>query len=156
MTCAPCQPKLEASLDLLQVILTLSMDNHISFGAAAGFSVTVLLGFIAWTFTKPTSRHLLPPGPRPFPLIGNALDIPREKEWLTYHHLAQKYGAYMPSQRQVRDLKTKIFYTGDIVHLEAFGQHIVVLNSAKAVHDLFERRSAIYSSRPTAFMSGVL
>ena len=42
--------------------------------------------------------------------------------------------------------------TGDIVHLEVFGQHVIVLNSAKAAKDLFERRSSIYSSRPFAVM----
>lgn len=42
--------------------------------------------------------------------------------------------------------------TGDIVHLEAFGQHIIVLNTLKATKDLFERRSAIYSGRPVAVM----
>jgi hypothetical protein len=35
----------------------------------------------------------------------------------------------------------------DIVHATALGTHIIVLNSAKAVHELFEKRSAIYSDR---------
>ena len=36
---------------------------------------------------------LYPPGPRPVPLIGNLLDIPRESSWLAYTELAKKYGA---------------------------------------------------------------
>lgn len=32
--------------------------------------------------------------------------------------------------------------------LRALGEHIIVLDSAKAVTELFERRSAIYSDRP--------
>ena len=35
----------------------------------------------------------------------------------------------------------------DIVHVSALGTHVVVLNSAKAVHELFEKRSSIYSDR---------
>jgi hypothetical protein len=33
-----------------------------------------------------------PPGPRPLPLIGNIIDIPREFAWLTYTQLSKKYG----------------------------------------------------------------
>ena len=32
------------------------------------------------------------------PLIGNVLDIPREKEPLVYHQMAQRYGEYMLSR----------------------------------------------------------
>lgn len=35
----------------------------------------------------------LPPGPKPRPIIGNALDMPREYEWLTYSDWAKQYGA---------------------------------------------------------------
>jgi hypothetical protein len=33
-----------------------------------------------------------PPGPRPFPLIGNLLDIPKEFSWLSYTELLKKHG----------------------------------------------------------------
>lgn len=48
------------------------------------------------------------------------------------------------------------FISGDIVHVTVLGQHIVMLNSAKAVTDLLERRSAVYSSRPQTTMIGDL
>jgi hypothetical protein len=44
-----------------------------------------------------------PPGPRPVPLIGNLLDIPRESSWLAYTELAKKYGA-SPAFSKVEDL----------------------------------------------------
>lgn len=33
-----------------------------------------------------------PPGPRPLPLIGNLLDIPKEFSWLSYTQLSKKHG----------------------------------------------------------------
>jgi hypothetical protein len=35
----------------------------------------------------------------------------------------------------------------DIVHACFLGTHVIFLNSAKAVHELFEKRSSIYSDR---------
>ncbi len=35
----------------------------------------------------------------------------------------------------------------DIIHLSAAGKDIVVLNSFRAMNDLFDKRSSIYSSR---------
>ena len=33
-----------------------------------------------------------PPGPRPLPLIGNLLDIPKEFPWLTFTRLSEEHG----------------------------------------------------------------
>jgi hypothetical protein len=81
-----------------------------------------------------TSRRSLPlpPGPKPLPLIGNLLDIPKSMVWLTYQTWSKRYG--------------------DIVYVEALGQRIVILGSATAVNDLMERRGSIYSDRPRAIM----
>ncbi|KAI0060009.1 cytochrome P450 [Artomyces pyxidatus] len=70
-----------------------------------------------------------PPGPRGLPVIGNLLDIPKERSWLTYSEWAKTYG--------------------DIISIEVFGQVIVVLQSPKAVRDLLDKKGAIYSDRPT-------
>ncbi|KAJ3574478.1 hypothetical protein NP233_g1744 [Leucocoprinus birnbaumii] len=70
----------------------------------------------------------LPPGPRPLPLVGNLFDQPQETPWLTYLSWSKQYGS-------------------DIVSIDVLGRTTVVLNSAKAISDLLERRSVIYSSR---------
>ncbi|KAF5329266.1 hypothetical protein D9619_009011 [Psilocybe cf. subviscida] len=37
---------------------------------------------------------------------------------------------------------------GDVVHIDVFGQSMIILNSLKAARDLLEKRSSIYSDRP--------
>ncbi|KXN81512.1 O-methylsterigmatocystin oxidoreductase [Leucoagaricus sp. SymC.cos] len=69
-----------------------------------------------------------PPGPKPLPLIGNALDIPTVKGFEIFAEWSKQYG--------------------DIIHLGALGKHIVVLNSIEAANELCGERSATYSSRP--------
>jgi hypothetical protein len=39
--------------------------------------------------------------------------------------------------------------TGNVLSFRVFGQVVVVLNSLKANKDLLEKRSEIYSDRPT-------
>lgn len=85
-----------------------------------------------------------PPGPRPLPLIGNLLDIPKGFSWLSYSQLSKKYGT---SHLVVRLLLTERV-SGDILCFRVFGRVIVVLNSIKASKDLLERRGDIYSDRP--------
>lgn len=97
------------------------------------------IGAIATFFAYRSLKHWsvrhtlpLPPGPKPLPIIGNLLDLPQEKDWMTYHAWCQQYG--------------------DVVFVEAFGRKILVLGSATAINDLLERRSTVYSSRPDSCM----
>jgi hypothetical protein len=83
-----------------------------------------------------TNRPPPPPGPRPWPIIGNILDIPSAYEWVTFTEWGKKYGG--------------------ICSVVAFGQTIVVVNSAKIAVDLLEKRSSIYSHRPILQMGGEL
>ncbi|KDQ16408.1 hypothetical protein BOTBODRAFT_31081 [Botryobasidium botryosum FD-172 SS1] len=69
----------------------------------------------------------LPPGPKPDPIIGNARHIPLEESWVTFARWKDTYG--------------------DIIHLNAMGQRIIVLNSFKVISDLVGQRS-IYADRP--------
>ncbi|KAJ6585088.1 cytochrome P450 [Mycena capillaripes] len=81
-----------------------------------------------WKKYKTTSQLPFPPGPRPRFITGNLHDIPTDRAWLTYTEWGKQYG--------------------EIVHARVFGDHIVIVNSAKAVAELFERRARIYSDRP--------
>ncbi|KAI0052445.1 cytochrome P450 [Auriscalpium vulgare] len=68
------------------------------------------------------------PGPKGLPVIGNLLDVSaKEGLWLTYDRLGKSYG--------------------DMYSLEVLGQRILVLQTHKAVADLFEKRGQRYSDR---------
>ncbi|KAF8588233.1 cytochrome P450 [Ramaria rubella] len=88
----------------------------------------VLLSMCLYYVKVWKSKLPLPPGPKPLPIIGNVLDLPKEKDWETYGRWAKEYG--------------------DIVHVRTFGRSIIILNSYKAVNDLMEKRSSNYSDRP--------
>ncbi|KAA1466861.1 CyP450 monooxygenase [Dentipellis sp. KUC8613] len=77
----------------------------------------------------PYANLPLPPGPKRKPVIGNLLDMPKDHEWLVY----EKWGKE---------------YNSDILHVDVFGTHIVIVNSAKIANELFEKRSSLYSDRP--------
>ncbi|KAG2095906.1 cytochrome P450 [Suillus discolor] len=77
-----------------------------------------------------------PPGPRGWPLIGNVLDMPRIKAWITFTKWGKKYG--------------------DITHIEVLGRHIIVLNSVKTAMDMMDSKSTLYSDRPVLPMAGEL
>ncbi|KAJ7620379.1 cytochrome P450 [Roridomyces roridus] len=79
------------------------------------------------------SRLPLPPGPKKLPVIGNLFDIPSDHPWETYAKWSSEFDS-------------------DIIHLDAGGTSIIILNSMEAVKDLFEKRGTIYSDRPRAVM----
>ncbi|EKM51547.1 uncharacterized protein PHACADRAFT_212190 [Phanerochaete carnosa HHB-10118-sp] len=89
----------------------------------AAFVVPLLL-----LYSSRRLRHRLPPGPKGLPILGNVFNAPKSFEWLAYQDWSRQYNS-------------------DIVHFEILGIHFVVLNSAQATVDLFEKRSNVYSDR---------
>ncbi|VDC04845.1 unnamed protein product [Peniophora sp. CBMAI 1063] len=69
-----------------------------------------------------------PPGPLGLPFVGNLLDMPRHRERETFSRWASQFG--------------------EIVHVNILGKHMILLNSARAVNDLLEKRASKYSDRP--------
>nr|BAL05143.1 cytochrome P450 [Phanerodontia chrysosporium] len=97
--------------------------------AAALMAGLVLLFMLdSW---RRKGQHL-PPGPPGLPFLGNILQIPRKKEFIVFRDLGNIYG--------------------DIVTLRVPGQIFVILNSRKAVADLLDARSQLYSDRPRTIM----
>ena len=85
-----------------------------------------------------------PPGPRPLPIIGNLLHIPKEHSWLAYAQFSKIYGTSV----SFLGVLFTIIFAGDVLSFHVFGQVIIILNSVKANKDLLEKRAEIYSDRP--------
>jgi cytochrome P450 len=95
--------------------------------AATGLAAvyfTFILGNWAWKSRRPKGY---PPGPPTTLLLGNILQMPATKQYIRYSELGQKYG--------------------EIVGLKFATQNVVILNSARVVHELLDKRHKIYSGR---------
>ncbi|PPQ70818.1 hypothetical protein CVT24_001035 [Panaeolus cyanescens] len=90
---------------------------------------------VFYSLVSRSSRSKLPPGPKRLPIIGNAHQIPQKSGWLVFSDWSKKYG--------------------DIIHIDALGQPIIVINSAKVAQDLLDNRSTIYSDRPVLQMASL-
>ncbi|KAI0691331.1 cytochrome P450 [Cytidiella melzeri] len=93
--------------------------------AAVGFGILVIL-LKAYISCKYTRYGRLPPGPRAS--WFGSVSLPKQYQWKTYAKWKSTYG--------------------DIIYIHIFGNPLLVLNTAEAVDDLFEKRGALYSSRP--------
>ncbi|SJL07070.1 related to cytochrome P450 CYP2 subfamily [Armillaria ostoyae] len=103
-----------------------------------GISITLVGLIFAWHLFRRTRRSTaqFPPGPRGLPLIGNLLDMPSQKEWLTFAKWGEKYG--------------------DITSVSILGQRMVMVNSVQMAMTLLDKKSTISSDRPLVAMGGEL
>ncbi|KDQ57809.1 hypothetical protein JAAARDRAFT_276111 [Jaapia argillacea MUCL 33604] len=83
------------------------------------------------------ARPPLPPGPKGYPLIGNLRDMPSGHAWKTFAAWGEKHHS-------------------DILSVTTFGKSLIILNSSNVAFELLDKRSTIYSDRPTLVMGGEL
>ncbi|RFU27833.1 hypothetical protein B7463_g8500, partial [Scytalidium lignicola] len=95
--------------------------------------VTLLLLWL-YTTLRTGKGKKLPPGPRPLPIIGNLHQSPQNYPWRVYQEWTKKYGP--------------------IFRLQYGFNTVIVLGSYEAAHELLNKRSNIYSSRPRSVMGG--
>ncbi|KAL0575702.1 hypothetical protein V5O48_006262 [Marasmius crinis-equi] len=108
------------------------MINNLSNNTFLILGIVVSVAFVVLTrrrvrLVANPNRLPTPPGPKPLPVVGNIMDIPREKESETYYKLAQEYGP--------------------LVFLQVLGRNILVVNDYETANELFEKRGTNYSDR---------
>jgi hypothetical protein len=110
-----------------------------------GTILLFLLGLIIYRFASHTLP--LPPGPPGKLISGNVHQLPKGNAWQTYAKWAETYG--LSSKADIKSLiSDNDVVTGPVISFRVFQKRYVVLNSPKAVVDLLENRSSIYSDRP--------
>ncbi|TCD66265.1 hypothetical protein EIP91_001594 [Steccherinum ochraceum] len=95
----------------------------------------VIVAFATWYLSNRLrrARLLLPPGPKPLPIIGCMLDLPSEKPWITYSEWSSMYNP-------------------DLVYIDLPMHPAVIIGSYTAAMDLLDKRSGIYSDRSPKVM----
>ncbi|KAJ3892985.1 cytochrome P450 [Lentinula edodes] len=96
--------------------------------AVTGIAAVSLASSMIWR----RSRHY-PPGPPQLPIVGNWFDLPSTEPWVKFADWSEHYQS-------------------DLIHLNVFGTHILVVNSAEVAKALFEGKSALYGDRPRMTM----
>ncbi|KAF2177781.1 cytochrome P450 [Zopfia rhizophila CBS 207.26] len=98
------------------------------------FGVVAFIVILFWQLSKIGRRPKdYPPGPPTLPLLGNLHQIPDQKRHLQFEKWAREYGP--------------------IFSLMLGTKAMIVLNSDQAIKDLVDKRGAIYSSRPDAYIA---
>ena len=58
-----------------------------------GLLLLTLLVYILVKLVRKRTRGLSPPGPQGLPFIGNAYQIPADRQWLKFDEWIREYGA---------------------------------------------------------------
>lgn len=123
-----------------------ALTTHVGLAVVLGLAVILVV-----RYSKSPWRRV-PPGPRGLPLIGNALDL-QDKDWLFRGDCKQKYSAFSLCLFLPTSCSRAHYVPDDVMYLTALGQPILVLNSLKAVAELLDTRTSIYSGRPRMIMA---
>ena len=102
------------------------------------FPVLSFLGFYLWVMPntlKDSRRKHLPPGPPGLPFVGSFFEMGDAD---TFRYKVQKWAEQY----------------GEIFYTKMGGSDYIYLSSPRAVKELMDKRSAIYSSRPPAPLAG--
>lgn len=110
-----------------------TMTSSLLFGVVATPLVALVISYARML----SLRQQLPPGPFPFPIIGNHLQIPMPKPWIAF----EKWSEY---------------YNSPLITIWIGRRPKIVVNDVWVAHELMEKRANIYSDRPRNVIQGDL
>lgn len=85
--------------------------------------LAIIIAFVCLTpavcffFYRPRRNAPFPPGPKGLPLAGNLLDMPSEKEWLTFAKWGEIYGITSTMIRMTLNALTRPFLRRHFIDL---------------------------------------
>jgi hypothetical protein len=129
-----------------QVILVFTELLFKRMSGLLSLSITVVVAMLVGKYVTSRKQHRpYPPGPKPKPFIGNALELPSQDIANVYIEWGREYNS---ESNNLFCPFANIWVTGDIIHASALGSHVVVLNRLEDAIELLEKRATKYSDRP--------
>ncbi|KAF8828256.1 hypothetical protein HHX47_DHR4000894 [Lentinula edodes] len=77
--------------------------------------------------------HSLPPGPKGWPLIGNAFDMPKTHSWRTFAQWGKKWGP--------------------IMSVKVLGTPFIIISNPDIADEMLGKTGSLYADRPTVQMA---
>ncbi|KZO99710.1 putative cytochrome P450 [Calocera viscosa TUFC12733] len=129
---------LENGVDLLALVgLQRAMRDVGTLQVLGTLALLAAVGvFVDWLWMYRLHKKM-PPGPMPWPIVGNTYQLPDEKPWIYFENLAKKHNTPVLT-----------FWIGR--------NPTVWICDAWAASDLLDKRAGIYSSRPHMVVFGDL
>lgn len=101
--------------------------------------ILLVVSFICWVLLTYTQmlrqRAILPPGPFPWPIVGNVLQLSKSKPWLQFKEWSRANN-------------------NGLLTIWIGRTPTIICNDARSASDLMDKRSNIYSSRPRYVVFG--
>ncbi|KAH7629725.1 cytochrome P450 [Sordaria sp. MPI-SDFR-AT-0083] len=115
-----------------EVLTNVNISKIFLFTLALALTAVIIdYGYMLWLRSK------MPPGPFPWPIIGNTFSLPENKPWIYFEELSKKYQTPLIT-----------FWIGR--------NPTIWINDAWAAHDILEKKAPIYASRPRMVVFGEL
>lgn len=119
-------------IKLQQLLLDVGVTNLLLGLSALAFAILVVdYGRMLYL------RSRMPPGPFPWPIVGNTYSLPKNKPWIYFEELSQYY-----------EVPLITFWIGR--------NPTVWINDAWCAHEILEKKAQIYASRPRMVVFGEL
>jgi hypothetical protein len=112
------------------------------------FASSVILIIGGYKVLSQRRKGTLPPGPRPWPIVGNIPQLPKNRDWKTYEKWAEEYGKEFESQKIDHSLSDAMIGSVVSLSLGIFGDPMIIINKFDIAKDLMNGRSANSADRP--------